>query len=448
MENNPVMQRVTMLTDLWKEAVTNNKDMRVCGWVGTSSIDYRMIKGFVMFHTSEKSNLDDVFFSLNQPFEHDKANPYGAKMIHDMEGFISAWNEDKDLTANTGKINWKPCQLKENESDEKYFIKNINRLAQVLNVSGEGDVLVLALLPQTVTDYGAFGQWISKVIMAGISEKVRIMLFDTYELKAFEEISINHPGSFMFLYPNMDMPGAMNQILESNKSKKKDQKEKDAISFQQALIKMNEAISYGNYNIVMIYKDECIQLSIRNNWPHLEALVYFFLHSYFISTKQIQQAHEAIDKAIQKADFAVKQKIVESEGIKYQYRIAKGNFLYMNKNYIEAGEIYKQCLQLSRDGVNKYILLGIYQMLGNSIRRSSTQKEAWQCFHEGWQLLRDEDESTIKNNSIIRFYAKDMMEIANFKDLNVQAYQDKMNEWWGKEWVEKLSRNEYNPVIA
>lgn len=433
-----------MLTDIWKEAVLAYKEVRVFGWVGTSSIDFRMIKGFVMYHTSEKSNLDDVFLSLNQPFQHN--DNYGERLIQDLGSFTQAWNEDKELVEKTGIVNWKSGEIEENESDEGFFIRNINNLAEVLDINGEENVLAVALLPQTVTDHGLFSQWISKVIGEGISKKVRIMLFNTYEAKVFEEIPSKYPDFFIFLYPNLDIPGAMNQILENTKNTKKNPDERDAISFQQALIKMNEAISCNNDNIVLVYKNECVQLAIRNKWYHLEALVLFFLHSYFISKNQPQQALEAIDKAIQKADVAVELKIIEGVGIQYQYRIAKGNFLFMNKKFIEAGEIYKECLQLGREGVHQFVVLGVYQMLGNSIRKSGNQKEAWQFFQEGWQLL--DGEESLQNNSIIKFYAKDMMETGGNTDPKVYAYYEQFRNWWGRDWMEKLRNNEYNPVLS
>jgi tetratricopeptide (TPR) repeat protein len=210
---------------------------------------------------------------------------------------------------------------------------------------------------------------------------------------------------------------------------------------------MNEAISYSNEKSLMIHKNECIQLSIKNNWPHLEALVYFFLHSFFVSQNKTKEAHEVIDKAIQKADQSVEQNIVESEGIRYQYRIAKGNLFFMNKKYVEAGDMFKQCLQLKRTNIDKHVLLGIYQMLGNSIKKSHSRKEAWNYFEEGWQLLKNENLDALKNNTIIMFYAKDMIETASGYQVNLKEYSDMMDEWWGKNWLHKLKQNQHNQFI-
>lgn len=445
MEQNPVMQRVAMLTAMWREAVTKYKEARVFAWVGSSSIDYRMIKGFVLFHTSEQSDLDDLFFSLNQPFAHDELTKYGARLISEMNGFITAWNGDKNLTAKTGKLAWAASVQDKETADETYFVQNINALAEALGVSGEGDVLALALLPQTVTDYTVYAQWVHNVLKAGLSENVRIMLFDTYEQKAFASLEEAYPKTFKFLYPDLDMPGAMNQILEHTKSTKKSSEERDAISFQQALLKMNEAISYGSEKNSTVYKNECLQLAVKNSWLHLEALVYFFLHSFYVSQKQLEKALQAINTAVQKTDVAVEKKLVEP-GIRYQYRIAKGNLLFMNKRYPEASEAYKECLQLDRTAVDKRVLLGVYQMLGNSTRKEGFKKQAWSYFNEGWQLVQA-DEELLKKNAVMMFYANDMIAAAYSADVNADALLKKLNGWWGHDWQYKLSKGAHEPVL-
>lgn len=448
MNNNPVMQRVTMLTEMWREALVANKDVRVFNWVGTSSVDYRMIRGFVMFHASEKSNLSDVFFSLNQPYEAETAAIYGEKLISDMAGFLAAWNDDEDLVEKTGRIDWMPFEKAANVSDEDYFVQNINKLATSIGVSGKPDVLAVALLPQAVSDYGAFAQFIAKCINAEISEKVRFMVFDTYEMKAFKELEEHTAEYFLSLYPDMDMPGAMNQILETAKAQKKNPEERDAVAYQQALLKMNESIGYDHQKNVEVYKVECLQIAAKNNWPHLEALVYFFLHSYFGSQNRFAEALLSIDIAIEKSDLAIEKKTTEPGALKYQYRIAKGNLFFMHKKYQDAINMYKECLLLDHAAVDKLVLLGIYQMLGNSVKNAFTYSAAWPHFEEGWLLLKDEDDEVIKKNAVIMFYAKDMMEASSGRNENTDTYKATMDRWWGKDWMQRLNRNEYNPILG
>jgi hypothetical protein len=443
MENNPVKQRVQQLTEMWNEAVSNNKEARVFAWVGASSVDYKMIRGFIVYHTSEESTIEDVFLCMHHPFE--KNSEYGYRLIYELGQYITAWNNNDELIAQTGVINWTPSPQDIGESDEVYFIKNLNALADAIQIQDENNYLVIALLPQAVNTFVDLSNWLSNVLKADISEKLRLMVYDSYELSAFKTVSDAHPKRFNYLYPDLDMPGAMNQILETAKQQKKTEADREAVHFQQMLLKLTDAISKNEIKLIDQYKNQCIVIAQKYGWPHLEALVYFFMHSYYYSNNQFQKAVHAIDKSIIKADEALITKALNTEEIRYQYRIAKGNLFYINQKFADAAEIYQDCLSLEHESTDIQLLLGIYQMLGSSKKHNGEKQAAWNIFREGWALINQNNKSLVKDNIMLMLYGKEMIETGKEIRADIESYNIQMDEWWGENWMVKV--HNYTPAL-
>lgn len=278
-----------------------------------------------------------------------------------------------------------------------------------------------------------------------ISAKVRFMVYDTYDLKAFEGLSKQFPSVFQMLYPDLNMTGAMNQILENTKAEKNTNEERDAVSFQQLIIKLTEAIGKNDKRKIDIYKKQSIELTRQYNWPHMEALVYYFIHSYYAINNQQPEAVELIDHAISKADEAVSRKILETDDIKYYYRIAKGNLFFLNKKFIDSATVYKTCLSLERKNIDKQLLLGVYQMLAVSLRHAGDKKSAWNYFLEGWEMIKTESKEFIRKSDQIKYYAKEMIDAAVNEENGRGYYYNVFAQYWGNDWLSNMK--DYSPAL-
>lgn len=440
MDNNPIMQRVLMLSEMWASELANQPDARVFCWQCTSNVEYKTIKGFVMFQTSSEKTLEDTVLYMSHAYEPATKN-YAQSILTDMHKYFIAWNSDDDMIAQTGKIEWEPAIKKADENEAAYFLKNLSSLANALSITGDPGVLAMALFPNAISDIKEFGAYIENLIREGIPPNIRFMLYDNYDMNTFEKIAEHFPGTFKYLQPDLDIPGAMNQILEDAKNTKTSEEEKDIISYQQALIKMNEAIGYSNEKDIMFYKNNCLSICSKHKWPQQEALVYFFLQNYYASINDNEKAHKAIDKAIHITDTAYAGKQIEDNQTQYQYYIAKGNLFFIHKQFEKAADVYKKSLELDRTMANPLMLAGIHQMLGNSLRQYASKKEARSCFKTGWQLLLEEDEATLKTNAIAMFYANDMLAVAD--DEILENYAPAMDQWWGEGWQRNLRKEQY-----
>jgi tetratricopeptide (TPR) repeat protein len=436
MERNAIMQRVMMLSEMWMEALRQYPNVITFAWVGSSSVEFKTIKGFVMFQTSYEKTLQDTILCLAQPFE-PEIQSYGARIIGDLQHYFNEWNKDPALTETTGLIQWQPTAWAENISESEWFIENLNLLALALKISADDEKLVLALFPSTLNDVKAFSNWIELLMNEKIDPHIRIMLYESRDSMYFESLSKKRSNQFKYLYPDLDIAGAMDQILEDTKAAKTSPEEREMVSFQQSLIKMNEAIGYGDEEQVLFYSDNCLKIAQKYGWAAQQALVHFFEHTFYASVNKPKEAHHSIDKAIT---------IVQSEenNIKdqtpYQYYIAKGNLYFMSSKFEEAAAVYKNCLTLNGNENNTLLLAGIYQMLGNSLRKSASKEEARNCFITGWELLAQDQQMELKDNAMAMFYAKDMLSVADQAMLN--KYHPVMDELWGQNWRNNLD-NQY-----
>lgn len=226
MDSNPVMERMFRLSEQWQSVLTDEPDLRMVCWGGSSLSEYRMIKGFVLFHTSEESTLDDIFVLCGQPFDGATAPCYGRLTGELMNSYVQAWNRDEELVAQGGRINW-TYHYKEREEKEKRggkwdladFVENVNQLAEYLfpgepEEGVESAHLVLAILPNELRDFEVYRKWVTSLLSADIFPKVRFMLYDRTDAPLLDGVQRRFATTFKYLIPDMDLHGAACEVLE------------------------------------------------------------------------------------------------------------------------------------------------------------------------------------------------------------------------------------------
>ncbi|RFM25651.1 hypothetical protein [Deminuibacter soli] len=441
MNNNPIKQRIAALTHHWQDAVRNFPDARIFCWMGTASVEYRMVQAFVHWHISDESDLNDIFFCFRHPFTAATAAGYGRQLVNGIGQFLEAWNEDPELVSQTGYIDWEPqnVPIAGAGTDARYFVHNLETLASKLQVKEGEERLVVALFPQSMDDYLLWSDWLEQLLLAGIPATVQLMVYDGYQYNMLQDLIKRYPVLVRKLQPDMDMFGAMNQVLEDVKAARGTDTEKQAVSLQQLILKLTEAIGQDNAQQVNNYAAQAIRLCEIHDWPQYEALVYFFVHGWHSTAERFPKALENIDKALAKIDAAVNRHIVTGDQVRYHYRIAKGNLFFMRKRFEEAAAEYKVCLQYSREGIDKQLLLGIYQMLGMALCHSSHKKDAWHYFEEGWQLFTPADEALLQSSGIVQHYAKEMLEAA-VSEASARPYRERFTALWGERWEQELKQ--------
>lgn len=442
MQSNPIRQRVRQLEELWSEFAFRNDyaEARIMCWMGSSMVDYRMIKGFVMVQMSDEAGLADTFMCNHLVFQKGNAGGYGRRLVSETQKFIESYNADKSLHDEHGPITWTATPDHHQKSDAEYFADNFNSLAPALKVQEGEEFLVLALLPEPNFSPNDYSEWLEEVLKAGLSASVRIMIYDTYGTPFYERLEKKYQSQFKRLYPDLDMPGAMGQIAEQAESTATTPEDKDLASFQKNLLKMNTAISQTDMEAVETFRTDCLSIAKRRSWPHMEALVSFFAHTFFYAKGDHNRAHEELSRAIQKSDEAHDLKIVDEVTVRCQYRIAKGNLYFFKKEYDKAATLYQESIQISDSATSPLDIMtqmGILQMLGMCLYKDGSKTEARDIFERGW-VMACKDPDTLHDNKVLMYYAQQMMEAGMHKQAAYGAYFQTMEEVWGRDWHKKL----------
>lgn len=446
MQNNPVKQRVKQLEELWSEFAFRKDyaDARIFCWMGSSLVDYRMIKSFVMVQLSDEAELADTFMCNHLNFQKSNAGGYGRRLVLETQRYIDAYNANDELSAVQGKVMWTPLKDDARKTDAAYLVENLNELAKALKVAEGEEYLVLALLPEPNYSPHDYATWLEEVINSGLSNLVRLMVYDTYGSKFYEQLEKRHGQQFKRLYPDLDMPGAMSQVAEQAETIATNEEDKDMAGFQKNLLKMNIAIAQTDAEAVATFRVECLNIAKRRAWPHMEALVNFFMHNFFYAANDFQNAEEAINKAIQKGDEAYALKLADDVALRCQYRTAKGNLYFFQKLYAKAAAVYQDTIQIIEQAPgqqNSMMVNGILQMLAMSLFKEGEKEKARSTFEKGW-LLVAADAQLLKENKVIMYYAQQMMEAGMHKQEKYEPYFNTMNAAWGKDWHKKLETHQ------
>lgn len=438
MQTNPIMERIVRLSEQFKSSLQEHPDARMFCWLGASASEYKMIMGFTMFHMSNESNLDDIFIACQQPFNDDTAENYGQENCKLMDQFIETWNKEDRLTSETGIIDWK-SEYDDRKSDTANFVRNINRLAESFSCSKE-QKLIVAILPQRIGNLKLLKEWITEVLKQPIDETVCFMLYDNYDERLYDSYDKNYPDKFIYIQPDMDLYGAVNQILENSKQANKDEQEQDVISFQQLLIKVSLAVSQQNEKQAKDYSGQAIELAKKHELYHLEALAHYFMYNLYASLEKDEEAEKSIDQALLYAKKAVDHNIEGSTTSYAQYLIVKGNSFLLRKKYEKAIPFYSEALQITKSDHVSSMSISMCQMLGLCYRKTGDSYTAYDYFKEGWELIEaDMTTEAIREQQVLSYYAIEFKKVLRGKE--AEQYTQRFEEIWGEDWDDKIKRH-------
>lgn len=436
MQSNPIMERVVRLSEQWKSTLTDYPDLRVICWRGSSLTEYKLIKGLIMFQMSYESTLDDLFILCGQPFHKENATRYGYLTGDSINQYVDIWNNDAERITQNDKIDWK-FKPDLDPDDVLNYVLNINALADCLLPETDSALFVVALFPSEIRDFEIYRNWMESLLRAPISKKVRYMLYERVDATLLKKLVKVNPLKFKYLIPDIDMGSAIHEVLENAKQERTDSDDKDAITFQQHLIYLTEAIGKGEDKVVDKSANAALAIAEKHQWLHLKAIVYYFLHSLFIPRKEYKKAEEYINLAI-----AHMQKAVSLSGEEHlmsycEYITSKAMLFLIQENFNRAVAVYDDALNVASQLNNPVLKIGIYQMKAICQRLSGNQDDAWDTFMCGWELIEGEGEEFIQSQSQYKCYASEMLKVKHDNG-SKRKYECRFRELWGIEWLQKM----------
>lgn len=449
MDSNPVMERMFRLSEQWRSVLTDEPDLRMVCWGGSSLSEYRMIMGFVLFHTSEESTLDDIFVLCGQPFDGTTAPYYGKLTGELMNSYVQAWNRDEELVAQGGRIDW-TYQCKEGREEGKReragdladFVENVNKLAESLfpgkpEEREETVHLVMVILPNELRDFEVYREWVTNLLSADISPKVRFMLYDRTDAPLLDGVQRRFATTFKHLIPDMDLHGAACEVLEQARQEEESEEGKDAIAFERHLLRLSDAIAKNKGGKATKHRDEALRIAEHYEWYDLCAVVHYLTFSLYYARKEYKTAETEIDQALAYIRVAM-EKERQAHLLNYcQYLGGKAMLLLMQTQYEKAARIYGEGVAAATELGDRILVIGLHQMHGFCLRKMNEAKRAWRSFVTGWEMVEAAVPEDLQGNIMYKFYAMEMLK-TNAPMGELVKYIRRFDELWGKEWKERV----------
>ncbi|PZP51080.1 MAG: hypothetical protein DI598_04050 [Pseudopedobacter saltans] len=422
MKENAVKQRVRLLEGLWETEIRNpnNKNAILCCMRGTGIIDYRMVKGFVYVQMTDESILPDVFLFSAFPFKNE--NQYGIKLVEASAMFIEEWNKN-----NTPKISWAidPFNSDVHLDDALYFAQHMITLAESLEVNEQEETLVITFMPEPAFNPKEFVNWLVRTTqyLSKISQKVRLLVYDNYGSGLYDEASKILGDRFLYLYPDLDMPGAVGQIAEEMQANASEPEKKDLATFQNNLLKLTKAIGTNSSKDFLVHRAECLKIANSRHWDDMSAITHFFCHTFHQAQEDMPMAEKEIAKAIaiteQSIDASKKE---EKLPVLLHYLIAQANMYLIAKKLDVSLLSYEKALSIANQTpqTNAIVINGLHQMLGRNYYEVGQPQKAFDTLAKGWYTASEQIPDFVTSD-LAKFYIGDMV---NYHMDSKEEYRD------------------------
>jgi hypothetical protein len=432
METNPIKDRVFKLTGQWQQALVTHPDARVFCWMGEQVMDLKMIDAFCQYHLSDESTLADVFLNFSHPYP-EAEGCHGFKLLEETQAMVRAWNEKLAAENNLPTIDWEPALVHRPGQDAQDFIHHLNGLAGVLQLEAD-EFLVVSIIPQVIHNIPAFGHWISGVINAGIDPRVRLMLYDMPGLDLLKKVKIRQPSLLQKLVPELDMYGALTQIVDQAASQQPD---RAALDYKKSFLQLSQAVGKGQEKQAHQYLADCLAITGPKQWFHLEAAVYLLMQGLYVPKNQFKAAHGMVLKALTVADQAADSPESAAGMLQVQARCAQATLYLLEKDYRGAFAAYQSCLGLeSFPGLDVFLQMELCRMTGFCSVQMGHKRQAWPYYEQAWKLVGALPTPVLQHPSLL-LLAKDLFKLADSLNQEPMRWYHTFNDLFGKGWLTK-----------
>jgi tetratricopeptide (TPR) repeat protein len=331
MKNNPVMQRVGILTRHWS-AFTANPDAKILRWcLKTDSA--RMIDAFLAWHNEEDSELADLFVVLPVPFE-DPAT-YAHQLVQHISDEFQAANEDlKSMELPSG---WLPAQSDgQKESCQDLIATTVS---MHMHFDGLVEHIALVLMPPVISIHEDWIKWLNE--LASVSywpSSVRVLVADWLPELRLNKWASEHSEVIVSQKPVLDMPGLAQEILAHLPGSG------PGFDFRKLFIQIGASASEGNLNQVRLYADQALGIAKLQGWNSLGVAVQMMVAGALVAKgegeKSVNIYREARELALASApeDPSRNSTIITSCLALSSSLVGQGKFDEARKYYYEASK--------------------------------------------------------------------------------------------------------------
>ena len=230
MQSNPIQQRIESICEYWEESKKFNSARIVR--IQCQPDEHDMIDTFYMYMIGMDTPIMDISFHFDSTCS--DVNTYSIDLLKELDELISIWNNsEKEKGITHFDINWKAnFNINDKKNPALLFVANFNKLADILKLN---DNLYSVAILKSPTNQEQIN-WLKNALEAGISEKVKILIYDSVDNPLYDQFCFSNPQLTTTIALNLNMDKAMEQAAAMGDPKD------PATPYRQAFMKMMNAI--------------------------------------------------------------------------------------------------------------------------------------------------------------------------------------------------------------
>lgn len=423
--NNAVTQRLEKVAALWQDFSCHDT-YKVCRWL-LEPDEEDMLMAFVKVENANEAQTNDLFVRFRAPFLSPENYSQGL-----MNNLMAEWEAYRKYMQPKGMPATDPPKAAY-AAKPGVFIEWFDAFArQFPEFKG---LAVAFLSPDEIQDEALWEKWLSSALSDEIPSGVRIMLLDLSKRPVFDRLATSFPQLVCTIRPKLDMEAAMRELAATGDPKH------PGVQYRQLFVELTQQASKGNLQEMKRIGEAAVSIAFREQWMYLQVAAYMAMANGYLGSKKEKEANESYDLAIRFAEPAWKEGDDLAGKLLAQTLLCKGSVYLGQKNYPEAGKIYRNATQPANSVKDDMLEMEAWRLAGLCDDMNGEQKEAWSCYSNALDAGAKLDDA-VRPHSTLPYLGQAMLRLAEKRGVyqDEQMVRTKMTEWCGADWQQIPSK--------
>lgn len=446
MQSNPIQQRIESVCEQWEDA-KKFKSARIVR-IQCQPDEHDMVDTFYIYMIGMDTPVMDISFHFDSICR--DVNTYSMDLLKELDELISIWNNsEKEKGITHFDINWKAnFNINDKKNPALLFVANFNKLADVLDLND--NLFSVAILKSPTSQEQI--KWLKSALDAGISEKVKILIYDSIDDPAYNQFCFSNPLQTTTIALNLNMDKAMEQAAAMGDPKD------PATPYRQAFMKMMNAMAKNKETETELHANTCLNIATKNTErdPYWTVQIIVILLMLGNDKLKYKKKSEALDYANHAVKLAGETKGAlddkAEQALSAQALMFRATLLFTNGDYVNSFKDYQTCFSIYSLQNNFHLAVESCRMAGVCANKRTEVGNAAEILCSGFKLAKKVTPPTIKSSTFAGLV--DELLKTNYQNyIPNEELEEEGNRIYGSEWHTivqnwKTPTSEYEAAIS
>lgn len=410
--------------------------------------DTMMLEAFYMYMLGLDTEQEDTTILLELPFI--SAESFSEEILKYLETIIEEWNtaEIPD-TIPFERIEWKADYNLRDKTNQAYLaVANMNAFVQSLSPDGVPKISFI-FKPVGIYDEEELNRWLEQALKLSFNKVMVWGMADYIGFDTMKELVRRYGREIVTLYPNINLPNAIEQISEKLAQESSEENTHSA-TFRLHLIKLMRATADKNATEIDRQAKLCIEIILDrvqydSNWIAQMVVVYTLLHTYHIGNKELENALFFAEKAIETALLS-EGKLDASSSFRLQGNsyILKGNVLILQKELRTAADVYLQGADAYEQGGDPRLCCECLRISGDCWDKIGEDDKELACYVRAFKFIDKFSANDILGSTFALLLLKLYQHPKRQKVLTTEEMEQALSPVLGSDWLDILHTHKRN----